>query len=263
MRLSGLRRHWNEYGRSDPLWAILTAPDKKGNRWSIDEFLQTGRDEIAQLMAYLAERRITVARGRALDFGCGAGRLTHALAAHFENALGLDIAPSMIAKARELHAGLPNVEFRVNSSNRLESIASGAVDLVYTRLVLQHMPPRYIRGYLGEFARVLRPGGVAVFQLPGENARPVATHRSGLKALLPGPVVSMIRAARDLRNFPRMELHGLPRDEVEQLMAGLGAPVVDVVDDRAHGADTPGYRYCAVKIAPPMIAAKVRPTSSM
>ena len=49
MRLSGLRRHWNEFGRSDPLWAILTAPDKKGNRWSVDEFLQTGRDEIAAL----------------------------------------------------------------------------------------------------------------------------------------------------------------------------------------------------------------------
>ncbi|HET9271389.1 MAG TPA: class I SAM-dependent methyltransferase [Vicinamibacterales bacterium] len=263
MRLSGLRRHWNEYGRSDPLWAILTAPDKKGNRWSIEEFLQTGRDEIAQLMAYLDERRITVARGRALDFGCGAGRVTHALATHFDHAIGLDIAPSMVAKARELHGSLPNVEFRVNTSDRLESIESESIDLVYTRLVLQHMPPRYIRTYLAEFVRVLRPGGVAVFQLPGENARPVAARRGGLKGLLPAPVISMIRAVRDLRDFPRMELHGVPRAEVEQLMAGLGAPVVDTVDDRAHGADTPGYRYCAVKIAPPITAAKARPTSSM
>ena len=249
MRLSGLRRHWNEYGKSDPLWAILTSPDKKGNRWSIDEFLQTGRDEVAQLMASLDERRITVARGRALDFGCGAGRLTHALAGYFDQAIGLDIAPSMIAKAGELHAGLPNVDFRVNRSDRLESIDSGSIDLVYTRLVLQHMPPRYIRAYLTEFVRVLRPGGVAVFQLPGENARPVEATRSGLKGLLPRPVVSMIRAVRDLRNFPRMELHGISRAEVEQLMAGLGAPVVDTVDDRAHGADTPGYRYYAVKLA--------------
>jgi SAM-dependent methyltransferase len=262
MRLSGLRRHWNEYGRSDPLWAILTAPDKKGNRWSIDEFLQTGRDEIAALMAYLDERGITVARTRALDFGCGAGRLTHALASHFEYAVGVDIAPSMIDKARELHAGRPGLEFRVNASDRLESIESGSIDLVYTRLVLQHMPPRYQRAYLGEFVRVLRAGGVAVFQLPGEHARPVVPARSGLKGLLPQPVISLIRAVKDLRNFPRMELHGLARAEVEQLMAALGAPVVDVVDDRAHGADTPGYRYCAVKTVP-TIAANARPTSSM
>jgi SAM-dependent methyltransferase len=263
MRLRGLRRHWNEYGKRDPLWAILTAPDKKGNRWSIDEFLQTGRDEIAQLMTSLDERRITVARGRALDFGCGAGRLTHALAAHFDHAIGLDIAPSMVAKAREIHAALPNVEFRVNASDRLESIESDSIDLVYTRLVLQHMPPRYIRAYLAEFARVLRPGGLAVFQLPGEHARPVAATRGGLKGLLPGPVISMIRAVRDLRDFPRMELHGLPRAEVERLMASHGAPVVDAVDDRAHGADTPGFRYFAVKITPPRTAASARPTSSM
>jgi len=37
--------------------------------------------------------------------------------------------------------------------------------------------------------------------------------------------------------------------EVEELLTSLGAPVVDVVDDRAHHADTPGFRYCAVKRA--------------
>ncbi len=132
MRLSGLRRHWNEFGRSDPLWAILTAPDKKGNRWSVDEFLQTGRDEIAALITYLDARGLTGARTRALDFGCGAGRLTHALADHFDQVIGVDIAPSMIDVARRLHAAVPGVEFRVNASSRLESVASGSIDLVYT-----------------------------------------------------------------------------------------------------------------------------------
>jgi SAM-dependent methyltransferase len=249
MRLQALRRHWNEFGKSDPFWAILTAPDKKGNRWSVDEFLQTGRDEIVGVIAYLDERGLKNARRRALDFGCGAGRLTHALAAHFDHVVGVDIAPSMIDVARTLHANLPTIEFRVNMSDHLESIDSGSMDFVYTRLVLQHMAPRYIRGYLGEFARVLAPGGVLVFQLPGEHALPVTIEGGGVKRLLPLPVISMIRAVRQLRQFPRMEIHGLPRADVESLLARLGAPVVDVVDDRAHGADTPGYRYCAVKPA--------------
>jgi SAM-dependent methyltransferase len=247
MRLSGLRRHWDEYGRSDPLWAILTAPDKKGNRWSIDEFLQTGRDEIAGVIAYLDERGLNGSRRRALDFGCGAGRLTHALAGYFDRVTGVDIAPSMIDIARRLHASLPGIEFRVNASDKLDSIETESIDLVYTRLVLQHMPPRYIRAYLEEFVRVLNPGGVLVFQLPGENAVPVTVQGGGLKTWLPRPVIAAIRALRRIREFPRMEIHGLPRLDVEQLLAGLGAPVVDVVDDRAHGADTPGFRYCAVK----------------
>ena len=248
MRLSGLRRHWNEFGRSDPLWAILTAPDKKGNRWSVDEFLQTGRDEIAALMKYLDARGLAARRHTAVDFGCGAGRLTHALADHFDQVIGLDIAPSMIDVARRLHAGVRNVEFRVNASNRLESLESGSIDLVYTLLVLQHMAPRYIREYLAEFVRVLSPGGVLVFQLPSANPLPVVVEGGGLKRFLPIPVISMIRKVRRLREFPRMEIHGLPRGEVEELLASLGAPVVDVVDDRAHVADTPGFRYCAVKV---------------
>ena len=256
MRLRALRRHWNEFGRSDPLWAILTAPDKKGNRWSVEEFLQTGRDEIAGLLAYLAGRGLATRRRCALDFGCGAGRLTYALAGCFPHVIGLDIAPSMIEVARTLHADAsradvaaearsPKVEFRVNSSTRLESVESGSVDLVYTRLVLQHIAPRYVREYLAEFVRVLAPGGVLVFQLPSEDAVPIRA--DGVKALVPRWAILAVRAARRLPEFPRMEIHGLPRDEVERLMTRLGAPVVDVVDDRAHGADTPGFRYCAVK----------------
>ena len=247
MQLRGIRRHWDEFGRSDPLWAILTAPDKKGNRWSVDEFLQTGRDEIAALISYLEARGVTPKTHRALDFGCGAGRLTHALADHFDQVIGVDIAPSMIEVARRLHAHRPEIEFRLNTSSRLESIESGSIDLVYTRLVLQHMPPRYVRQYLGEFVRVLGPGGVLVFQLPSDEALPIIVEGRGLKRVLPVRVIAMIRAIRRLREFPRMEMHGLPRAEVERVMASLGAPVVDVVDDRAHSADTPGFRYCAVK----------------
>ena len=247
MRLKALRRHWDEFGKSDPLWAILTAPDKKGNRWPVDEFLDTGRSEITALIDYLDARALARRRRRALDFGCGAGRLTHALADHFDQVIGLDIAPSMIDIARRLHAARPNVEFRVNASNRLESIESESIDLVYTLLVLQHMAPRYIREYLAEFVRVLSPDGVLVFQLPSDNPLPVVVEGSGLKRMLPIPVITMIRRVRSLREFPRMEIHGLPRGEVEELLASLGAPVVDVVEDRAHAADTPGFRYCAVK----------------
>ena len=92
MRLRALRRHWDEFGKRDPLWAILTAPDKKGNRWSIDEFLATGRDQITALIGYLDSRGLAARRRRALDFGCGAGRLTHALADHFDQVIGVDIA---------------------------------------------------------------------------------------------------------------------------------------------------------------------------
>ena len=247
MRLSALRRHWDEFGRTDPFWSILTSPDKKGNRWSVEEFLQTGRTEIASLIRYLDDRGLAPNRRRALDFGCGAGRLTHALADRFDHVIGVDIAPSMIDAARRLHAAVRGIEFRVNTSTRLESIESGSMDLVYALLVLQHIPPRYVREYLAEFARVLSPGGVLVFQLPSGEPLPVTVDGGGVKQLLPSSIVSMVRALRRLREFPRMELHGLPRHEVERLLADRGAPVVDVIRDQSHSSETPGFRYCAVK----------------
>jgi len=250
MRLSTLRRHWDELGRTDPLWAALTSPQKKGNRWTVSEFLQTGQDEICAVMTYLDTRGLTVERARAIDFGCGAGRLTRALRHYFDEVVGIDIAPSMVALASELHRDAAGVRFIVNSSNRLDAITSESIDFVYSRLVLQHIHPRYVRQYLAEFIRVLRPGGVLLFQLPSDEIPPVVGH--GLKSILPLKVVALIRAARRLARFPRMEVHGIARPEVEQLLVRAGAAIVDVTADRVHGADTPGFRYCVVKQAAPL-----------
>ena len=38
MDLKELQKHWHQFGKQDPMWAILTWPDKKGNKWSVDEF---------------------------------------------------------------------------------------------------------------------------------------------------------------------------------------------------------------------------------
>ena len=40
-------------------------------------------------------------------------------------------------------------------------------------IVLQHMEPRYAKAYVAEFLRVLRPGGVALFQLPSKSIAPL------------------------------------------------------------------------------------------
>ena len=80
MNIKELKKHWNRFGETDPLWAILTQPDKKGNRWKLDEFFRTGEGEVATIMDYVRSLGINLRRSRALDFGCGVGRLTQALA---------------------------------------------------------------------------------------------------------------------------------------------------------------------------------------
>src|ERR1700693_385342 len=167
---SSLKRHkqaWDTLGEMDPFWAVLTDPKGKFGGWDVDAFFGTGEKQIAQVMSEATRLGCPAHRDSALDFGCGVGRLTRALGKHFRQAVGIDISESMIGKARELNKAFPNCEFRVNASNKLEMFPDDHFDMIYTAIVLQHLPKRsMILAYIAEFQRVLRPGGLLIFQVP-------------------------------------------------------------------------------------------------
>lgn len=169
MEFGELRRNWNDFGKTDPLWAILTVPGTRHGGWDPDEFFRAGQTEIELVMQRVAEEtggRRPAGHGRALDFGCGAGRLTQALAAHFNNVVGVDIAPSMIDLARDYDRSAGKCAFVLLEGEDLSELEDGSFDFAYTAHVLQHMHPRYARRYIAEFIRVLRPDGCAFIQMP-------------------------------------------------------------------------------------------------
>ncbi len=158
------RRDWEELAAVDPLWAILSAPERRGGGWPLEEFFATGEAEIGEVLEVASELGYPSQHERALDFGCGVGRLTRALSGRFQQAVGVDISDEMIRLARELNPG-ENPSFELNTRSDLSEFPSASFDFVYSALVLQHLPHRdLVRAYLREFVRVLSPGGLAVFQ---------------------------------------------------------------------------------------------------
>jgi SAM-dependent methyltransferase len=253
VNIRGLGKHWDAWGRRDPMWAILTRPDKKDGGWTTPEFLATGVSEIEAVLAYLDVVVPGLPRRRAMDFGCGLGRLTQALATRFEAAVGVDIAPSMIEQARALTTDA-RCTFVLNTTADLRAFADDTFDLVYSNITLQHMEPRYALAYIREFVRVAAPQGAIVFQLPAGPAprRDDNTALGRAKSLLRAAVPPRITSAydnwkRSLGGEPLMEGHGIPRDEVVALLEGCGAAVRDVRDDDSAAPGWPSYRYCAVK----------------
>lgn len=200
MSLEEIARNWDALGRQDPLWAILTLPGKRNRRWDPEEFLATGVEEVGRVLSLLGSLGLPASRRRALDFGCGAGRLTQALAAAFEEADGVDVAPSMVELAERYNRYGDRCRYHLNLETDLRLFPDGAFDLVYSSYVLQHVPPALARGYVREFVRVLAPGGVALFQLP-ESPRPGAT------APLPD---GAFRARISLPGPPELLLAGSP-----------------------------------------------------
>lgn len=168
---------WNELAESDPLWAILSNPSAKGNRWKLNDFFATGDRELAPIFSRAAELERPETFGVALDFGCGVGRLTRAMSARFQRSVGVDISPSMIRQARELNSDRPGCDFLVNSTPDLRQFPDGYFDFVYTSNVLQHLVHQEsILGYVREFVRVLAARGLAVFQLPTHIALTKSLH---------------------------------------------------------------------------------------
>jgi SAM-dependent methyltransferase len=254
MEIQELRRHWDGMGQEDPLWAILTEPGKTGGRWSVEEFFATGRKQVDEVFAQLDALGVKVQRGAALDFGCGVGRLTQALADRFAAVHGVDIASSMIAGAQRHNRFGERCKYHLNEQDSLALFADGSFNFVLTLICLQHMEPCYSRKYMAEFARILAPGGVVFFQLPGartwvtktRRALGAVAQRTGLTSAL-RPLVRALRKQPSVGSGYVMEMHCQPPHEVMAFLEAHGLKVVSVERDYLTGNDFVSYRYVAIR----------------
>lgn len=96
----------------------------------------------------------------ALDFGCGAGRLTLPIARRAQAVTAYDIAPTMLAHARHNaeQAGLHNITY---SSTLPETQFS----FICSMLVFQYIPRHTGYGLIRTLTRLLAPGGIALLHI--------------------------------------------------------------------------------------------------
>lgn len=237
--LRQLAQQWERLGQEDPLWAILSEPERRGGRWNPEEFFQTGRHEVVHTIERI-EAVAKLARGAALDFGCGVGRLTQALAEHFDEAHGVDISSSMVERAREYNRWGERCRYHHNPKTELALFEDCRFDFVLSAITLQHVQPRFAVGYLQEFARVLRPGGILFFHLPSSTSKDL---RGMYYRLAPARLLSTLH--RWKHGYEIYEMHSIPERKVTALLESSGLEVLDVSGDPYAGAGWIGQRYLA------------------
>lgn len=249
MNLDEQRRNWEKFGADDPLWRILSVPEKRGGKWGPEEFFATGRVEIESAFAWLADLGVTLRHGSALDFGCGVGRLTQALADHFDRVVGVDISGTMLEQAVRYNRKEERCRYVQNGRADLALFPGPEFDLVYSSIVLQHIAPRFVRRYIPEFVRVLRPGGVAVFQLPSQlHYDPGGSPRLALRRLIEHLVPQSLMYAYHRARYgevPFSLMYAVQERTVLRLVRQAGAEVVDV--ERADGPRCRNARYVVRK----------------
>jgi SAM-dependent methyltransferase len=237
-------RDWEEMAALDPLWAIMSAPEKRFGNWGISEFLRTGQEEISSLIQSAAELALPQQRRRAIDFGCGVGRLTRALRDYFPECCGVDISRGMLEKARQL---APECEFREGSD--LRSFPAQHADLIYSSLVLQHQPDKtHVTALIKDLVRVLAPGGLLVFQMPLHlPLRNRIQLRRRAYRLVRALGLPHTFAYEHLKLSP-IRMLSLPQRAVEDIVRGANGMVVSVaISNKAGEPFTSGIYYCTVK----------------
>src|SRR5712691_11132287 len=160
-----MRRDWNARAREDAGYYVAF-----GRRDQDDAgFFATGAEVIKGLEWEL--RRVPAAQRanwRALEIGCGPGRLMRPMSAHFAEIHGVDVSDEMIALAREKLRGISHAHVHATDGASLAVFADDWFDFVYSYAVFQHVPTReVVSEYFREIRRVLKPGGYARLQING------------------------------------------------------------------------------------------------
>ncbi|HEX6869899.1 MAG TPA: class I SAM-dependent methyltransferase [Micromonosporaceae bacterium] len=239
MTLDDARRDWTALGADDPLWAVLTLPGKRGGRWEVEEFLATGREDVAVTIRWLTDLGRPTRFSRVLDFGCGVGRLSQALAHHADEVIGVDIAPTMLDAARAMDRSGGVCTFVHNDRADLRQFPDQHFDLVYSMLVLQHLPRAAVDAYLAEFIRVLRPGGTVVVQVP---TRPLWTLKGMIWRFAPYPLVGW--AQRRFLGYPAaMRMTAVADADLVALVGRHGGEVLARMVDPTYTEDWRNTRY--------------------
>jgi SAM-dependent methyltransferase len=160
-----MRSYWDEGARRNAVWYVDTSLDYDDP--DLDRFFETGRVIVSEALENAPAA--PSGHGLAVEIGCGLGRICRALADRFDRVVGVDISAEMLKQAQE-HVQEPNVEFVLGDGVSLDVLESGTADLVLSFTVFQHIPSvDVICRYLTEAGRVLKPGGVFVFQWNNES----------------------------------------------------------------------------------------------
>jgi SAM-dependent methyltransferase len=226
---------WEALGASEPFWAVLTDDaylhrNLTGER--LERFLASGEGHVERVWRAIQRAGVFPYRpDSALDFGCGVGRVTLALADRCGSVLGADVSPSMLQVAERLRAEreIDNLSYALVDDS-LRGLG-GPFDFIHSYIVFQHVPRRRGLQILRALFGALKPGGVCALQFVISSPHP----------LLDAPLLRPLRAAsqhlrRLLGRRPRMQMNPYPANEVFALAhaAGLVAGAIELSDHKHH-----------------------------
>ena len=234
---------WRKWGEQDPYFGVLA--DQRFTTATIgehrEEFFAMGDKFVAHLLRRFERHFGPLERGRALDHGCGVGRLTLPLARAFHEVVALDVSEAMLAEARAnaKREGLSNVDFA--EADDLLSGAGGQYDFINSHLVLQHVPVRRGLPMLERLLDKVKPGGGFHIHLSWRTDHGGPRWLYWASANVPGVKIAQNVLAGRKWNAPAMQMNDYPLGRVLLELARRGA-----TDLLVHAEPGPRFATCSL-----------------
>jgi SAM-dependent methyltransferase len=205
-------RAWKKLGEIDPYFSVLAHPHFRAAAAEGEirrEFFMSGEAHVELVFAIIRESLDPeFAPRRALDFGCGVGRVTIPLARRAAQVVGVDVSDSMLEEANKNceEAGVRNVTL-LKSDDSLESL-SGDFDFLHSFIVFQHIPARRGEMIFRQMLRRLADNGVGALHFIYANRVPGwARLLRGLGEIVP-PVYNLVNLAKGRPlGYPHAEMN--------------------------------------------------------
>lgn len=172
---------WEEKAKENPLYGVMSEErfaESSGepSKEEFEQFYARGREMVAKWIAPWVQETSATDEMKILEFGCGMGRLTNALADYHpaEKIAGIDISKTMVSHAKaQTPAG---IHYEIVSDDGTFPFESESFSRVYSYAVFQHIAQKsVVEKSIEEISRVLAPGGFVklnfemVFVPPFEN----------------------------------------------------------------------------------------------
>lgn len=168
-QLRKMREDWDQRARENARHYVNTAQTD----WTDDDFFASGErtvaEEILTDMGNICQGK-TPEEMRVLEIGCGAGRVTRALARLFGEIHAVDVSGEMVRLASLALREYPKAFAYQNNGRDLSVVPDLQFDFAFSSIVFQHIPSReIIENYVREVSRLLRPGALFKFQVQGDS----------------------------------------------------------------------------------------------
>jgi ubiquinone/menaquinone biosynthesis C-methylase UbiE len=191
------------------VWASVGDLDTATQERLADVLETRGEDAQQQAMRRAFLREVDVPSGASvLDVGCGTGVLTRELARHdrVASVVGVDTAPSLLARARELAADVKGLRFEEGDARALP-FDDAVFDVVVFDSTLSHVLGA--EEAVAEAFRVLRPSGIiAAFDGDYATATVAITDADPLQACVDAMMSSSVTDRRLVRRLPAILRRG-------------------------------------------------------